>query len=132
MVLLIGETLMFHWMLIFIAVISVFHQPSGAVVDGMTMGFVRGNPRFSFGQFRLWSSAGYATMSLIVGYLARQGTGIIFKVSAGLFLLLSLFNLFTLPAKPVTGRNLVTFRSFGVFFRNNRLLFFLLIYTTMI
>ena len=127
MVLVIGHTQSFSWMILFIAVISVFHQPSGAVVDGMTAGFVRGNSRFSFGHFRLWSSAGYATLSLIVGYLARQGTEIIFKVSAGLFLLLAVFNLFTLPVKPVTGRTLVNFRSFGIFFRNNRMLLFLLI-----
>jgi PPP family 3-phenylpropionic acid transporter len=127
MVLVIGHTQSFSWMILFIAVISVFHQPSGAVVDGMTAGFVRGNSRFSFGHFRLWSSAGYATLSLIVGYLARQGTGIIFKVSSGLFLLLAVFNLFTLPLKPVTGRTLVNFRSFGIFFRNNRMLLFLLI-----
>jgi len=127
MVLVIGQTQSFSWMILFIAVISLFHQPSGAVVDGMTSGFVRGNSRFSFGQFRLWSSAGYATMSLIVGYLARQGTSIIFRVSAGMFLLLALFNFFTLPVKPVTGRTLVNFRSFGIFFRNNRLLLFLLI-----
>jgi len=127
MVFLIGETFKFHWMLMFIAVVSVFHQPSGAVVDGMTMGFVRRNPRFSFGQFRLWTSVGYASISLIVGYLARQGTGIIFKISAGLFLLLALFNLFTLPAKPATGGNLVNLRSFGIFFRNRRMFFFLLL-----
>ena len=127
MVFLIGETFKFHWMLMFIAVVSVFHQPAGAVVDGMTVGFVRKNPRFSFGQFRLWTSVGYASISLIVGYLARQGTEIIFKVSAGLFLLLALFNLFTLPAKPVTGKNLVTLRSFGIFFRNHRMFFFLLL-----
>lgn len=127
MVFLIGRTIAFHWMLIFICVVSVFHQPSGAIVDGMTMGFVRGNPRFTFGQFRLWSSAGYATISLIVGFLARQGTSIIFWVSSGLFLLLSLFNLFSMPSQPVTGRNLVNFRSFGIFFRNRRLLIFLLI-----
>jgi PPP family 3-phenylpropionic acid transporter len=112
---------------VFIAVISVFHQPSGAVVDGMTMGYIRGNPRLSYGQFRLWGSAGYAIASLVVGYFARQNTAIIFKVSAGLFLLLSLFNLFTLPSRPVTGRSLVTFRSFGVFFRDLRLLLFLVI-----
>lgn len=127
MVLLIGETFKFHWMLMFIAVISVFHQPSGAVVDGMAVGFVRANPRFSYGQFRLWTSVGYASISLIVGYLARNGTDIIFRVSAGLFLVLSLFNLFTLPNKPLTGRSLVTFRSFGIFIRNRRLLFFLLL-----
>ena len=115
MVFLIGETFKFHWMLMFIAIVSVFHQPSGAVADGITVGFVRANPRFSYGQFRLWTSVGYASISLIVGYLARNGTDIIFKVSAGLFLLLSLFNLFTLPDKPVTGRSLVSFRSFGIF-----------------
>ena len=106
-VFLVGQTLLFHWMVVFIAVISVFHQPSGAVVDGMTMGFVRMNPRFSFGQFRLWSSAGYASLSLFAGFLARQDTGVIFPIAAGMFLLLSLFNLFTLPARPVTGRTLV-------------------------
>jgi PPP family 3-phenylpropionic acid transporter len=127
MVFLLGETFKFHWMLMFIAVVSVFHQPSGAVVDGMTIRFVRKNPRFSFGQFRLWTSVGYASISLIVGYLARQGTDIIFKISAGLFLLLALFNLFTLPAKPVTGKNLVNFKSFGVFFKNYRMVFFLLL-----
>ena len=127
MVFLIGRTLTFHWMVVFVAVISVFHQPSGAVVDGMTMGFVRQNPRFSFGQFRLWSSAGYATLSLVTGYLARNGTGVIFTVSAVMFLLLSLFNLFTLPPTPVRERSLVSFRSFGIFFRNRQMLFFLLI-----
>ncbi len=127
MVFLIGRTLVFQWMVVFVAVISVFHQPSGAVVDGMTMGFVRQNPRFTFGQFRLWSSAGYATLSLVTGYLARNDTGVIFTVSAVMFLLLSLFNLFTLPQIPVTGRSLVTFSSFGIFFRNRRMLLFLLI-----
>ncbi len=127
MVFLIGETVAFHWMVFLVAVISVFHQPSGAVVDGMAMGFVRGNPRFSFGQFRLWSSAGYAAAALLVGYLARQGTAVIFRVSALLFLLLSLFNLVTLPDQPVKERSLVNFRSFGIFFRNTSLMLFLLI-----
>ena len=127
LVFLIGETFKFHWMLMLIAVVSVFHQPAGAVVDGLTVGFVRRNPRYSYGQFRLWTSVGYASISLIVGYLARHGTDIIFKVSAGLFLLLSLFNLLTMPAKPVTGRSLVSLRSFGVFFRNYQMLFFLML-----
>lgn len=127
MVLLIGETFKFHWMLMLISVVSVFHQPSGAVVDGMTVRFVRANSRYSYGQFRLWTSIGYASISLLVGYLARNGTDVIFRVSAGLFLLLALFNLFTLPSKPVTGKNLVTFRSLGFFFKNRRMLFFLLL-----
>ncbi|MFO7671957.1 MAG: MFS transporter, partial [Bacteroidales bacterium] len=108
MVFLIGQTLTFYWMLVFVAMISVFHQPSGAVVDGMTMGFVRGNTRYTYAQFRLWGSAGYAVSSLVVGYFAQQNTSVIFNIAAFLFLLLSLFNLLTLPARPVTGRNLVT------------------------
>ncbi|MCF8381300.1 MAG: MFS transporter [Bacteroidales bacterium] len=127
MVFLIGETLVFHWMIVLVAVISVFHQPSGAVIDGMTMGFVRNNPKYTYGQFRLWGSAGYAICSLAVGYFAKENTNIIFKIAAGLFLLMSLINLFTLPTKPVTGRTLVNFKSFGIFFRNRNLLIFLII-----
>jgi PPP family 3-phenylpropionic acid transporter len=123
----IGRTHTFPAMILLIFLVSLFHQPSGAVVDGMAAGFVRENRRFSFGQFRLWSSAGYASLSLLAGYLVRQGTEIIFKVSAGMFLLISLFNLFTMPGKPVTGRSLVNFRSFGVFFRNAPLFLFLLL-----
>jgi PPP family 3-phenylpropionic acid transporter len=44
-----------------------------------------------------------------------------------MFLLISLFNLATMPGKPVTGRGLVNFRSFGVFFRNAPLFLFLLL-----
>jgi len=127
MVFLIGQTMVFHWMIAFIAIISITHQPSGAVVDGMTMRFVKANSKYSFGQFRLWSSAGYASISLLVGYLARQGSDIIFKVSAGLFLLLSMLNLLTLPSKAVKGSSLVSFQSFGAFFRNKSMLVFLFI-----
>jgi len=127
LVFLIGQTLVFHWMLIFIFMISIFHQPAGAVLDGMTLGFVRGKPEYSYGQFRLWTSAGYAIASLIIGYFARRDTGIIFNISACLFLLLSIFNLFTMPARPVTGRSLVNFRSFSIFFNNRKLLIFLML-----
>jgi PPP family 3-phenylpropionic acid transporter len=127
MVLLIGNTLVFHWMVVFIAVISVFHQPSGAVVDGMAMGYIRAHPRFTYGQFRLWGSAGYAVASLVVGWIAGQNTHVIFRISSLLFLILSLFNLFTLPSTPVTGRNLVNFRSFSRYLRDPLLLLFLVI-----
>lgn len=127
LVFIIGETLTFYWMVVFVAMISVFHQPSGAVLDGMTMNFVMHKPRYTYAQFRLWGSAGYAISSLVVGYFAQINTKLIFTISALLFLLLFLFNLFTLPAMPVRGRNLVNFRSFGVFIRNRSLLVFLVI-----
>lgn len=123
----IGQTMVFQWMAIFIFLISVFHQPGGAVLDGMTMGFVERNPRYSFGQFRLWLSAGYGLVSLLVGYLARHQTAIIFNVSAALFILLSIFNLVTMPASPVKGVNLVNFKSLSFLLKNRKLLFFLLI-----
>lgn len=123
----IGKTMVFHWMLIFIFVISIFHQPGGAVLDGMTLGLIRGNPKYSYGQFRLWASAGYAVSALVVGYFARSNTGIIFNISALLFLLLSVFNLITMPVRPVTKRNLVNFKSFAIFFKNRKLLIFLVI-----
>ena len=127
LVFLIGKTHTFPWMVLYISLISFFHQPAGAVVDGLNVGFVRENPKFTFGQFRLWSSVGYASLSLIVGYLARHGTSVIFRVSAGMFLLLSLVNLVTLPANPVKGRSLVNFHSFGIFFRNRQMFLFLMI-----
>ena len=127
MVFLIGETLAFYWMFVFVAVISVFHQPSGAVVDGMTMVFVKNNPRYTYARFRLWGSAGYAVSSLVVGYFAQKNTNLIFIIAAMIFLLLSLLNLLTLPSRPVMGRSLVSFRSFGVFIKNRVLLIFLVI-----
>lgn len=125
MVFTIGKTLAFHWMFVFIMIISIFHQPGGAVVDGMAMGFVRSNPGYSFGQFRLWGSAGWALFSLLTGYVAAKNTGNIFYLGAAVFLMLSIFNLLTLPERPVRNRSLVNFRSFGVFIRNRQLLIFL-------
>ncbi|MEX0987417.1 MAG: MFS transporter [Bacteroidales bacterium] len=127
LVFIIGQTTAFHWMVIFILMISVFHQPAGAVMDGMTLGFIRDKPDYSYGQFRLWASAGYAIAALVVGYIARENTWVIFRIAALLFLLLSLVNVLTLPARPVTGRSLVNFRSFAIFFRNRKLLIFLII-----
>ena len=127
LVFLMGETSQFHWMVVLILLISLFHQPSGAVVDGMAALYVKENPRFSFGQFRLWSSVGYASFSLLLGYLARQGTSIIFKASALLFLLVSAFNLLTWPRGRIRTNSLVQFRSFGLFFRNNSMLSLLVI-----
>jgi len=127
LVFLMGETLQFHWMVVLILLISLFHQPSGAVVDGMAALFVKENPRFSFGQLRLWSSVGYASFSLLLGYLARQGTSVIFRFSALLFVLVSLFNLLTFPRNRTNGSSLVNFRSFGLFFRNVGMLGLLII-----
>jgi MFS family permease len=115
-VFLLGKVQLFHWMVFLIVIVSIFHQP-GVVVDGMTSLFVREHPKYTFGQFRLWSSIGYGSASLAAGYLASRGTGIIFTFSAILFFLAALFNLLTMPRKPVKGRDLVNFRSFGIFFR---------------
>ncbi|MBE0653206.1 MAG: MFS transporter [Bacteroidales bacterium] len=127
LVFLLGQTILFPWMMMLIAMISLFHSPSSAVMDGMTMGFVRNRKGYSYGQFRLWGSAGYAVASLVVGFFARRDTGLIFNISALMFMLLSIFNLLSLPPNPVTNRGLVSFKSFAIFFRNRQLLIFLLL-----
>jgi PPP family 3-phenylpropionic acid transporter len=125
LVFLIGQTLVFYWMLLFIALISLFHSPTSAVMDGMTMGFIRNRKGYSYGQFRLWGSAGYAVASLVVGFFAKKDTATIFFIAGLLFALFTLVNLATLPPKPVTARGLVSFKSFNIFFRNRQLAIFL-------
>ena len=127
LVFLLGQTILFPWMMMLIAMISLFHSPTSAVMDGMTMGFVRNRKGYSYGQFRLWGSAGYAVASLVVGFFARRDTSMIFNISALMFMLLSIFNLLSLPPNPVTNRGLVSFKSFAIFFRNRQLLIFLLL-----
>lgn len=122
-----GQTTSFYGLVLLILMISFFQQPMGAVMDGMTMGLVMTTEKYSYGQFRLWGSAGYAVSSLIVGYFAMKNTSLIFPIASALFALLSVINLITLPKKPVTGRSKVNFRSFSVFFHNRKLFFFLLI-----
>ena len=122
-----GKTLIFSWVILLIAIISIFHAPSSAVMDGMTMGFIRNRKGYSYGQFRLWGSAGYAVISLIIGFYARRDTSLIFSSSALMFMLLSLLNLLTLPPNPVINRGLVRFKSFAIFFQNRQLLIFLIL-----
>ncbi len=113
-----------------IFLISLFQQPIGAVVDGMTLSLVRTRPDLSYGKFRLWGSFGYALTAFIVGYLAMNNTSLIFSIAAVLFLIILIINLFTLPPKPVTGRNLVNFNSLKNFMQNKVVLsfFFLMLF----
>ncbi len=108
---------------------SLFQSPVGTVVDGMTLGLIKTNARYSYGQFRLWASAGFALGAILSGYLARGNSSNIFTLSAVIFAIVSVINLITLPPKPLTGRGLVSFKSFGVFFRNRQIFsFFILIF----
>lgn len=110
--------------LLLIFLISLFQQPMGAVVDGMTLGLVRLRPELSYGKFRLWGSAGYALTAYVVGYFAMKNTSVIFSIAAILFSIILIINLITLPPKPLTGRNLVNFNSLMVFMQNKVVIFF--------
>lgn len=110
--------------LLLIFLISLFQQPMGAVVDGMTLGLIRLRPELSYGKFRLWGSAGYALTAYIVGYFAMKNTSVIFSIAAILFSIILIINLITLPPKPLTGRNLVNFSSLMVFMQNKVVIFF--------
>jgi len=110
--------------------ISLFQQPMGAVVDGMSLGLVRIRPDLSYGKFRLWGSAGYALTAMIVGYFAMRNIEIIFSIAAILFSIIFLINFLTLPPKPLTGRNLVNFNSLKIFMQNRVVVsfFFLMLF----
>jgi MFS transporter, PPP family, 3-phenylpropionic acid transporter len=117
-------TTTYYAILLFIFLISLFQQPMGAVVDGMTLGLVRLRPELSYGNFRLWGSAGYALSAFIVGYFAMKNTSVIFSIAAILFSIILIINLITLPPKPLTGRSLVNFKSLKVFMQNRVIILF--------
>jgi PPP family 3-phenylpropionic acid transporter len=116
--------------LLLIFLISLFQQPMGAVVDGMTLGLVRLRPELSYGKFRLWGSAGYALTAFVVGYFAMKNTTVIFSIAAILFSIILIINLIALPPKPLTGRNLVNFSNLKVFMQNRVVIsfFFLMLF----
>jgi len=120
----------FYGILTLVFLISLFQQPMGAVVDGMTLGLVRTRQDLSYGKFRLWGSAGYALTSITVGYFAMKNTEVIFSIAAILFSIIFLINLVTLPPKPLTGRSLVNFSSLVVFMKNKVVIsfFFLMLF----
>lgn len=115
---------------LFIFLISLFQQPIGAVVDGMSLGLIRTRPELSYGKFRLWGSAGYAISSVTVGYLVMKNTSMIFSIAAILFSIITVINFITLPPSPLTGRNLVNFGSLREFMKNRLVVsfFFLMLF----
>ncbi len=129
-VFLLSYTAHFYGILLLVFLISLFQQPSGAVVDGMVLGLVRINPSLSYGRFRLFGSAGYAITAFVVGYFAMKNTSVIFSIAAILFSFIFLINLITLPPKPLNGRNLVNFKSLRVFMQNKVVIsfFFLMLF----
>lgn len=124
-----GFSVTFTSIIVIALALSVFQSPVGTVMDGMTLGLVRSGEKYSYGQFRLWASAGYAVGAVLSGYFAGSNSSSIFLLAAIFFGLISVINLITLPPKPLTGRGLVSFRSFNVFFSNRHILiFFILIF----
>lgn len=125
----IGQTTTFTSIVVLVLLISMFQTPVGAVMDGMTIGFVRSGDKYSYGQFRLWGSAGFAAAAVLSGYVAGRKSSDIFLLASLFFGLITIINLITLPPKPVIGRGLVNFKSLSIFFRNKQILsFFILIF----
>ena len=123
----IGYTETYFGILSMVFLISMFQQPMGAVVDGITLGLVRTRPDISYGKFRLWGSAGYALTALVVGYFAMRNTYLIFSTAAVLFSVILITNFITLPPKPLTDRNMVNFNSLKTFMQNRVVVFFFLL-----
>lgn len=129
LIFLIGSSTTYLSIVLLMLAMSAFNSPINVVVDGITLGLIKTNPKYSYGQLRLWGSTGFGVGAIVAGYVAASNSSRVFTMAAILLGLVSLINLLTLPPKPVTGRGLVNFRSFGVFFSNRNLLsFFILIF----
>lgn len=93
----------FYHFLFFLLVFGSFYSPLSPMLDTIALDFVEQNPNDSYGEIRLWSSAGWAFSTVVVGYLLK-GIDIkfIFPITAALFLANGLFMLFLYKPLKVT------------------------------
>ena len=129
LIFLIGFSVSYLSIILLMFALSVFNSPLNVVVDGITLGLIRSDSKYSYGQLRLWGSAGFAVSAVIAGFVASANSANVFVMAAVILAVVALINLITLPPRPVTGRGMVNFKSFSVFLKNRKLLlFFILIF----
>lgn len=78
------------WLLLFyLPFLTFFYHPLGALADALATQFASHNEKYSFGNFRLWGSLGWALAAIAGGYFfSRYPIKYIFPISSALFLLL--------------------------------------------
>lgn len=82
----------YYHFLFFLMVFGSFYSPLTPMLDTIALDFVEQNPSDSYGEIRLWSSAGWAFSTIVVGYLLK-GIDIkfVFPITSVLFLATGIF-----------------------------------------
>jgi PPP family 3-phenylpropionic acid transporter len=92
MILFLGKVKDFWWLMVYVPVLTIFHHPLGPLTDALAVQYAKKNPKYNYGNLRLWGSFGWAIASVIGGYIfLRVNVAWIFPVSASLFIMLLFF-----------------------------------------
>jgi MFS transporter, PPP family, 3-phenylpropionic acid transporter len=77
----------YYHFLFFLFIFGSFYSPLTPMLDTIALDYVEQNPKDSYGEIRLWSSAGWAFSTIVVGFLF-EGTDIkfVFPFASALFL----------------------------------------------
>jgi len=93
-----GHVLNFWWLLIYILFLTFFIHPLGPLTDALAVEYTKVNPKYNYGNLRLWGSFGWGLASILAGIVfVRLQLKLIFPVSAGLFFISIFF--FRIPGK---------------------------------
>ncbi len=69
LMLLLGQIKVFWILLIYIPLLSIFHQPLGPLNDALAVEFSKTSSKYNYGKLRTWGSLGWAVASVLSGYL---------------------------------------------------------------
>lgn len=120
----------FYHFLGFMLIFGTFYSPLTPMLDTIALDYVEQNPNDSYGEIRLWSSAGWAFSTIVVGYLLK-GIEIkyVFPITGAFFLAAGIFMvLFYQPLKITKSIDSIKFSHFWqLVAKNPRLLVFIFI-----
>jgi len=120
----------FHHFIFTLFIFGVFYSPLSPMLDTIALDYVEQNPGDSYGEIRLWSSAGWAFSTVVVGYLLQRiDIRFIFPITGGLFLVNGLIMYFLYQPLKVT-KSLASIQFTHLWkwvFRNPRLMIFIAI-----
>lgn len=113
----------FIYLLVLICVFMFFQTSIFALSDAITLEELDRRPKWNFGRIRLGGTIGFATMSLVFGFVAKSHINAMFPVYAGT-MVAALLLLWCFP--PAASRQVnVTGKRFRELFRNGKLMFYL-------
>jgi PPP family 3-phenylpropionic acid transporter len=113
----------FYFLLVMVCLFTFFQTSITPLSDAITLEELDKQKRWSFGPIRLGGTVGFAVMSLVFGWIAKDHISSLFVVYA-LIMLISVLLLSQFPASAgyqSTGRKM----NIGVLFRNRKLMLYM-------